>query len=298
MKDVPAFSGNPPAAGEHDKDPSPCRADDKGPTLPRRACLPINRCSLPARILGSLTFQRHPSALQLDGVGEPHHALFEALDTLPDRAARAQRFMDYMTVRFCLEQLEEAGLSPNGHGQRAKANYLRVVRGWSFDSDGREGAVLKGWVESRFGLQPRHHGEPLRDFSGEAYLHYLEQRAAGLYGTNALEAQLDLLYAYCQYELARRDAGLHVTLYRGVNHVEEHEVMAQPSRNRQVLLLNNISSFTASRERASEFGDYILCGEVPRAKVFCYTDLLPGRLRGEDEYLVIGGLYEVSRSTV
>ena len=37
-----------------------------------------------------------------------------------------------------------------------------------------------------------------------AYLRYLEMRSAGLYGTNALEAQLDLLYAYCQYEFARR----------------------------------------------------------------------------------------------
>jgi len=56
-----------------------------------------------------------------------------------------------------------AGLTGQQSKSRAKASYLRVVRGWAFDPDGREAAVLKGWVESRFGLMPRHHGESLRE---------------------------------------------------------------------------------------------------------------------------------------
>jgi NAD+--dinitrogen-reductase ADP-D-ribosyltransferase len=64
------------------------------------------------------------------------------------------------------------------------------------------------------------------------------------------------------------------------------------------MLLNNLNSFTASRERADELGDYILEAVVPLPKIFFFNQLLPGMLRGEDEMVVIGGLYEVSISTL
>lgn len=270
--------------------------DNDGATLPRYARLPINRCNLPAVILGSVTFQRHPTDLLLDGVAELHADLFRRLDAVTDAAARANAFRDYVTVHFCLDQLEEAGLTDPGH-QRAKANWLRVLRGWSFDSDGREGAVLKGWVESRFGLLPRFHGEPLRDFVGPAYRRYQEMRAAGILGTNALEGQLDLLYAYSQYEFRRAGGVPTVPLYRGINHIGDHEVLGGEGK-RQVVLFNNLASFTANRERAGEFGDYILEVAVPTAKVFFHCGLLPGVLKGEDEHLVVGGAYEVSLRTL
>jgi NAD+---dinitrogen-reductase ADP-D-ribosyltransferase len=282
-----------------------------GPSLPRHVCLPINRCNLPALILGSLTFQRHPSALALDGVAQLHRDLVPALDAIADAAARARHFMDYMTVHFRLEHLGDAGLIAASPRNRAKANYLRVVRGWAFDADGRDGAVLKGWVESRFGLLPRFHRVPLRDFSSPGYRAYLEERAAGLYGTNALEAQLDLLYTYCQYELMRepmreptpgrmrtQPGTTRLRLYRGTNRLSEHEVLSPPGSPAPILLLNNLSSFSASRERAGEFGDYITEVWVPLSKIFFYQRLLPGMLSGEDEYAVIGGLYQVSSSTL
>ncbi|MEW6512523.1 MAG: NAD(+)--dinitrogen-reductase ADP-D-ribosyltransferase [Pseudomonadota bacterium] len=266
------------------------------PTLPAWARLPINRCNLPAVILGSLTFQRHPTALVLDGVAELHADLFALLDGIDSSTERAQLFRDYVAAHFRLDHLEDAGIDEHSQ-KRAKANWLRVLRGWSFDADGREGAVLKGWVESRFGLIPRFHGEPLRDFTGPAWLHYVEMRATGLYGTNALEGQLDLLYAYCQYEYARADAGDHITLYRGINRIVEHEVLSGEGKC-QVVLFNNLTSFTANRERAGEFGDYILAAEIPTAKIFFHCTLLPGVLKGEDEHLVIGGAYEVTLSTL
>jgi NAD+--dinitrogen-reductase ADP-D-ribosyltransferase len=34
---------------------------------------------------------------------------------------------------------------------------------------------------------------------------------------------------------------------------------------------------------------------VPVSKVFFYNRVLPGMLKGEDEYVVIGGIYEVER---
>lgn len=266
-------------------------------SLPREARLPINRCNLPAVILGSLTFQRHPTELVLDGIAELHADLFEMLDPIDDTAARGQLFRDYVAAHFCLDHLEEAGLSDPCAG-RAKANWMRMLRGWSFDSDGREGAVLKGWVESRFGLLPRFHIEPLRDPAGPAYRHYQEMRAAGLYGTNALEAQLDLLYAYCQYDFTRQPSGSsHLHLFRGINRLGEHEVLADHGRH-QIVLFNNLTSFTSSRERAGEFGDFIAEAMIPREKVFFHCNLLPGVLRGEDEFLVIGGAHEVDIRTM
>ncbi|HCI13326.1 MAG TPA: NAD(+)--dinitrogen-reductase ADP-D-ribosyltransferase [Gallionellaceae bacterium] len=262
--------------------------------LPRWARLPINRCNLPADILGSLTFQHAPTELELDGVAQFHRGLFALLDKIDDPAERARAFAMHMNAAFYLDEPEQAGYTPQATHKRQKADYLRMMRGWSFDSDGAEGAALKGWVESRFGLLPRHHGGPIRDFSGVAYRRYLEMRATALYGTNALEAQLDLLFTYCQYELARLHPDeTHLTLYRGINRVDDHETQATLDDKHRVVLFNNLSSFTANRERADEFGDYLLTALVPLSKVFCYTRLLPGMLQGEDEYTVIGGLYEV-----
>lgn len=278
---------------------SSCSTSDK-PTeilsLPSWARLPINHCNLPAALLGSVAFQRHPRPLKLDGVEELHAGLFALLDGVDSPAERARIFRDGLNAHFCLDHLEEAGLDGNAP-KRAKANWLRVLRGWSFDADSREGAILKGWVESRFGLIPRHHGAPLRDFVGPAWQRYVEMRAAGLCGTNALEAQLDLLYAFGQYEFARAAQSPHFMLYRGINRLDEHEVLVGAGK-RQVVLFNNITSFTANRERAGEFGDTILEAAIPAAKVFFHCARLPGILKGEDEYLVIGGAYEVSLSTL
>lgn len=267
------------------------------PSLPRNVRLPINRCNLPAAILGSLSFQRHPTALKLDGVDELHRGLFQRLAGLDAADERAAVFMAHMDAAFSLEHPEEAGYNPaRGHG-RAKANYLKVLRGWAFDADGREGAVLKGWVESRFGLLPRHHGGPIRDFSGETYRHYLEQRSGGLYNTNSLEAQFDLVYAYCQQELSRRwQHASHLTLYRGVNRMSHYEELGDADFRQRIVLLNSLNSFTRDRERACEFGDYILKVQVPLAKVFFFHGLLPGMLRGEEEFGVIGGVYAVDQA--
>jgi len=269
-------------------------------TLPPAARLCINRCNLPAWILGSLAFQRHPVPLAIDGVHDFHGDLCRRLDPVADHGARAQCFADYMTVRFCLEDLEEAGLTPGRRKKsRANANYLRLVRGWSFDSDGREGAVLKYWAETRFGLLARHHGRPLHGRGSEDYLWFQGEAVRGIYGTNAVESQLDLLYTYCQYELARQHPGMtHLTLHRGINSIGDHEVLGREPDGSYLVLLNNLNSFTSDRERADEFGDYLLTAQVPRAKVFFYNRLLPGMLKGEDEFVVVGGVYGVRIATL
>jgi NAD+--dinitrogen-reductase ADP-D-ribosyltransferase len=263
-------------------------------SLPRRARLPINRCNLPASILGSLTFQAHPTALVIDGVHELHRELFDTLKGIEQHPARADYFMDYMTVHFRMHRLEDAGLMKGDRNKRKNADYLRMLRGWLFDADSREAAVLKSWVESRFGLLARHHKGELKDFSGDNYQLFQQQRSEGLYGTNALEAQIDLLYSYCQFELAlKHPEQKTIKLYRGVNRIDSYEMLQRLDKRHAAVLLNNLNSFTSNRERADEFGDYVLEASVPWQKILFYSDLLPGILKGENEILAIGGVYEV-----
>ncbi|HEX5391724.1 MAG TPA: NAD(+)--dinitrogen-reductase ADP-D-ribosyltransferase [Rhodocyclaceae bacterium] len=44
------------------------------------------------------------------------------------------------------------------------------------------------------------------------------------------------------------------------------------------------------------WGDTVLEVKVPTTKTFFHSRLLTGVLKGEDEYLVIGGVYRVGRS--
>ncbi|MDQ7990431.1 MAG: NAD(+)--dinitrogen-reductase ADP-D-ribosyltransferase [Candidatus Dactylopiibacterium sp.] len=296
---------NPESRPACDKGPRQCRDGDKPadtappPALPVWARLPINRCNLPAQILGSLTFQASPSPLFLDGVHDLHRDFFRMLGWLDDAPARRQTFHDYMRLCFRLDALEEAGLAAGQAHGRGRMDYLRLLRGWHFNADGIEGAVLKAWVESRFGLLPRHHRAPIRDFSGEPYRLYLEQRATGLYNTNALESQLDLVYSWTQLELARRHPqASHCLLYRGINRWEAHEILGSrrgEHGSETLMLLNNLSAFSADPERAGEFGDRVVRARVPLAKILCSAEVLPGQLQGEGEALVIGGVYALQR---
>lgn len=269
-------------------------SDSDNPSLPSWARLSINRCNLPAVILGSLTYQKHPSPMVLDGVAELHRDFFRML-RMREGEERADFFHDYMKLCFRLDSLEDAGFTPGMAKNRGKLNYLKLIRGWHFNSDSIEGAVLKAWVESRFGLLPRHHRAPIRDFSGESYRLYLEQRATGLYNTNALEAQLDLVYTFTQLELERLyPERKHFRLFRGVNRWEAHEILGE--REGEILvLLNNVNSFSREPERAGEFGDRVIVSEVPLPKIICCDEVLPGKLQGEGEALVIGGVYGVKR---
>ncbi len=261
-------------------------------TLPNWARLPINRCNLPVEILGGLGFQQHPRSLFLDGVQSLHKDLFVMLQKLQNPEEHAQRFVDYMTVHFLLEDVAEAGASATT--KRKKATYLRLLRGWFFDPDGREAAVLKGWVESRFGLSPCYHQGRLQDKNGLAYTRFMHMRTEGIYNTNALEAQLDLLYSFCQFELAQSQS--HFTLYRGINRLEEFDIQYKQEDRTAILLFNNLNSFTSERDTASSFGDIILEVSVPKEKILCFPGLLKSAFTSENEFLVIGGLYHVTLS--
>ncbi|GAB4231605.1 MAG: NAD(+)--dinitrogen-reductase ADP-D-ribosyltransferase [Deltaproteobacteria bacterium] len=254
---------------------------------------PINRCDHPPWLIASSRFNAHPLPIEIQGVRRMHRSLFARLDRTGDPAERTQRFREYMELFFAREG--RGGSSPAVRGT-AKAGFLRVLRGWMQDASFAEGAVLKGWVESRFGLPPTFHAGPITDIHSPAYVLYLVERMREASRGNAVEAQFDLLYEFVQYELRRRHPGVaSFTLYRGIRDLSEERVLEDRGGNRRLVRMNNLASFTSRLEHAWQFGSRVFETSVPAAKIFFRSDLLPGILpRREEESLVIGGEYEVN----
>lgn len=257
----------------------------------------INLVGLPTGLLASAAFNDAAPEVHIAGVREANHNLFAMLERTASADEAATIFANYMVVLFGLDPERNQAPSTGG-ARRYRSNYLRLLRGWAFDANGAEGAVLKGWVESRFGLFPTYHKEPIRRFSSPAWIHYIEQKMASRFHNNAIFAQIDLLYEFTQWWLARFAAGRrHFLLFRGVYDYAEHQVVERIDRKHVVLRLNNLVSFTAERDMATWFGDYILEAQVPAAKILFRNDLLPNHpLKGEGEVLVIGGDYRTTAS--
>jgi NAD+--dinitrogen-reductase ADP-D-ribosyltransferase len=253
----------------------------------------LNRCNLPPWAIASRLYNLHPQPIEIQGVQCAGKPLFSKLERVEDLLERGQLFHDFMDVRFQLHQWENQ--ESRSSRKALKNSYLRFLRGWLFDSNSIEGAVLKGWVESRLGLQPLFHKEPITDIHSEAYFLYTVEKMKGSARTSAILRQLDLLYEYVQYELQRqRPEETHLTLYRGINDFAEHQIIEKKDKHHFLLRLNNLNSFTDDFERAWEFGSRVLKAEVPLTKIFFCGGLLPkSLLKGEGEFLVIGGEFDV-----
>jgi NAD+--dinitrogen-reductase ADP-D-ribosyltransferase len=245
-------------------------------------------------VIASHLFNRNPLPIEIQGVRRSHRALFAQLDRIESPKARERAFREYMALVFQVGKWRKE-TSPLGR-RSLRNSYLRFLRGWMQDASSPEGAVLKGWVESRFGLPPTFHAGPIADRHSPAYVLYLVERMRESVRSNAIESQFDLLYEYAQYELRRRHPGVpSFTLYRGVRNLGDYRVVGESSGNRVVLRLNNLNSFTSRVEHAWQFGSRVLETSVPASKILFRSDLLPGILpRGEEEALVIGGEYEVT----
>jgi NAD+--dinitrogen-reductase ADP-D-ribosyltransferase len=256
--------------------------------------LPVNRCDHPPWVIASPLFNRNPRPIEIQGVRRAHRSLFARLDRLEDPRARVRAFREYMTLVFQVGKWKKE-TSPLGR-RSLRNSYLRFLRGWMQDASSPEGAVLKGWVESRFGLPPVFHAGPIADIHAPAYVLYLVERMRESGRSNAVDSQFDLLYEFIQYELRRRHPGvLAFTLYRGVKNFEDYQVIGDPVGNRVVLRLNNLNSFTSRLEHAWQFGSRVLEAAVPAAKIVFRADLLPDVLpKGEEEAMVIGGDFEVT----
>jgi NAD+---dinitrogen-reductase ADP-D-ribosyltransferase len=278
------------------------RIDPDGPLALR--CHRSNLVNISAAHLSTTAYNDDPRRLRIGASRREHAALFEGLDVAPNADIAADVFQHYMAFTFGLNPDHSGSQGLDGK-RRYRAGYLRLLKGWMFDSNAAEGAVLKGWAESRFGLLPTYHKELLRRFASPAWAHYGEQRASTRFHNNEIDLQLDLVYEYAQWWMRRgwRDAPMpsaatHIKLYRGVNSFEEHHIIDRPNKKTAVLRLNNLSSFSIDRDIAGQFGDWILETQVPVPKIVFFRDILPRYpFQGEGEYLVIGGDYRVAVSS-
>jgi NAD+--dinitrogen-reductase ADP-D-ribosyltransferase len=240
-------------------------------------------------------FNDFPQPLHIAGTRESAPGLFEQLSRQSCREACGMVFQDYMCVVFGFETEQRLATDANGR-RRYRNSYLRLIQDWGLDSNNAQGAVLKGWVESRFGLYPTYHKQPLSNFMSRDWVSYIEEKMNSRYHNNCIYMQLDLLYEYCQWVVERFQfpALSHKTLFRGVNSLAEDWLVTDVDKQHKILRFNSLVSFTDRRSIASEFGAYILEVNVPMVKLVFFNDLLPNHaLHGESEYLVIGGDYRV-----
>ncbi|MEQ1600737.1 MAG: NAD(+) ADP-ribosyltransferase [Methylophilaceae bacterium] len=257
-----------------------------------------NLVGIPAWLIASTEFNDHPQRLRIAGARETHRGLFHLLEEASDMADAAEKFQRYMDIVFQLHPSEYE--IQHAEKRRFRPSYHKLMEGWGFDSNSPQGAVLKGWVESRFGMSPSFHRVPLQHYPSEAWMHYLEEKFSSRFHSNSIQMQLDLLYEYCQFVVQRFHLpfGDWVTLWRGVNSHDEPTMSDTQLKKGQCLVkLNNLVSFTTSRERADEFGDWILEVKVPVVKLLFFPGLL-GKpiLAGEGEVLALGGYFQVKAS--
>ncbi len=251
----------------------------------------FSRCNLPPWAIACQAFQDDPQPLEIDGVRATDRRLFALLAATADPVQRGQVFHDYLSVKFRLHEWSQHQASARAS---LRHSYLRFLTNWGADSNGHAGAVLKAWVESRFGLRATYHQGRL-DVDPAAQARYAADRMRGSAQTFGVSMQLDLLYTFCQDELARRHPDRrHLTLYRGTHDPEEYAVSDGAVHDATIVRLNNLSSFTSDREVAWEFGSSVWAVQVPLAKIVFFSGLLPRHLlEGESEFLVLGGEYRV-----
>ncbi len=251
-----------------------------------------NLVGVPTGLLASVSFNDFPLPLCIRGVREAHARLFDSLNRTESVGAAQRVFYEYMRDRFLLQKRATGA-------RRFHASYLQVLEDWGFDANTQAGAVLKGWVESRFGLFPTFHKEPIRRFNSPAWIAYVEEKMSSRFNNNEIHTQFDLLYEFCQWALLRffSVGRKHLRLYRGTNDFRDQQLVQRLDARTAVVHLNNLVSFTAHRGIADEFGDTIIEARVPVVKILCFNALLPAyTLQGESEYLVIGGDYRVRMS--
>ncbi|MCO5977302.1 NAD(+)--dinitrogen-reductase ADP-D-ribosyltransferase [Ideonella oryzae] len=262
-----------------------------------------NLVGVPAPVLASVAFHAHPQALHIAGTREAHPGLFALLARADSLNEAREMFDHYLGTAFGLRKPDPAELARLGPAEqrRWRSSWRKLLQGWGMDANGPAGAVLKGWVESRFGLVPRFHRAPLGRFPSPAWVRYLEEKAASRYHNNNIHQQLDLLYEFCQWALARfgipghsAPGARHITLWRGTLLSEEQRVGPGPLRRPGTLRLNNLVSFSLDATEAGCFGDTVFRTALPACKLLVFPGLLPGQvLQGEQEVLALGGDVEV-----
>lgn len=262
-----------------------------------------NLVGVPAPLLASTAFNANPVPLSIAGARASHHGLFALLERSQSMTEAHEMFEHYMGIAFGLRKPDADELRSMGAAEQRRwhSSWRKLLQGWGMDSNGLAGAVLKGWVESRFGMVPSFHKAPLARFPSPAWVNYLQEKAASRHNNNNIHQQLDLLYEFCQWALRRallpgvRPFDKHLLLWRGSNRCEEQVIAGSLQNRRCTVRLNNLVSFSRSAEEASCFGDWVFEVQVPVCKVLVFPGLLPGQvLQGEQEVLALGGNFEVT----
>lgn len=287
-----------------------------------------NLVGVPSRLLASTAFNAHPVALAIAGTRECHPGLFGLLDRCAGLSDASEVFVHYLDIAFGLRApaAHEVATMDPAERRRWRSSWRKLLQGWGMDTGSPAGAVLKGWVESRFGLAPIHHKQRLQRFPSPDWMVYLEEKASSRLHNNNIHQQLDLLYSFCQWALQRfglpghaAPAATHLRLWRGSTRCDEqlvagsllarrgNRVAASPQGSGPAsggpavghgrhctVRLNNLVSFSLSADDAGCFGDWVFEAQVPACKVLVFPGLLPGQvLQGEQEVLAIGGDFDV-----
>ena len=261
-----------------------------------------NLVGVPAPVLASLAFNQNPVSLSIAGTREAYVGLFSLLDRSQNLSEARDMFVHSLSSAFGLRKPQAHEMAGMGAAEqrRWRSSWRKLLQGWGMDANGNAGAVLKAWVESRFGLVPIFHKAPLLRFPSPAWVAYLQEKTSSRHNSNNIYQQLDLLFEFCQWALRRfqpldcQASTKHLRLWRGSNQVEEQLVDGGLQQRRCTVRLNNMVSFSLSAEAASCFGDWVLEVQVPLCKVLVFPGLLPGQvLQGEQEVLALGGEYEV-----
>lgn len=275
---------------------------DDEPVQPHR-WYSTNLVGVPARVLASTAFNAHPVPLSIAGTRESHPGLFNLLGRCQGLSDASEVFVHYLDIAFGLRApaAHEAATLDPAERRRWRSSWRKLLQAWGMDNASPAGAVLKGWVESRFGLVPTHHRQPLQRFPSPGWITYLEEKTFSRLHNNNIHQQLDLLYEFCQWGLQRfglpghAAAGAsHVRLWRGSTHCDEQLVSGSLRGRHCTVRLNNLVSFSLSEEDAGCFGDWVFEALVPASKLLVFPGLLTGQvLQGEQEVLALGGDCEV-----
>jgi len=267
-----------------------------------------NLVGLPTAVLGSVEFNAHPLPLHIAGARESQPGLFALLDRSSSLIEAGEVFVHYLAIAFGLRRPDAADLASLGAAEqrRWRSSWRKLLQGWGMDANGAAGAVLKAWVESRFGMVPLFHKAPLGRFPSAAWVTYLEEKTSGRLQNNCIHQQLDLLYEFCQWAQARHTlppgdghSATHLQLWRGSTRCEEQLVSGHLRDRACRMRFNSIASFSLSRDEAGCFGDWVFSVQMPRSKVLLLPGLLPGQLlQGEQEVLALGGEFDVVASCV
>ncbi len=274
--------------------PAGIRSDARDPATERQAHS-TNLVGLPPGLLGSTRFNDHPCPLHIHGTRESNPELFTRLEACPSLSDAGVMFQDYMDIVFGQETQRRRAPGHPGR-RRYRSSYLGLLQDWGFDSNNPQGAVLKGWAESRLGLFPTFHKAPLTRYGGYEWMRYVEEKMNSRYHNNCILLQLDLLFEFCQLALRRftHPNSSHLVLYRGIDTLDAFHADVSEEPGEHVIRLNNVVSFTRDQSIATEFGAHVLEARVPVVKLIFFSELLPAHaLRGEGEVIAIGGNYRV-----